>query len=174
MSWIDRLRNLLPRNVPDPTGVTVKVERKFRECVSVVYREPGRTLTFNGELVGPKWNQINMTVGDEVASDASLIANLVAEFTRQGHEFVIYRAGKQEPIPQSEGDAARAELRQMGFEVEVSPDGRSVRQTRLPGFSPPSRQEAQQKAVRMMKLLESVRGFRWPLEIVAKSDSASL
>jgi hypothetical protein len=94
------------------------------------------------------------------------------ELSRQKYQFVVYQRGETQTVPEAERIAAVSELQQMGYAINLSADRQTVRPTRIPGFSPPSLEEAKEQAPRMMKLIETARGVRSSMEILAKSNSA--
>ena len=154
-----------------PSGPCLRTLRQVRECVDLEYRDATQTLRLSGELVGPKWKQINiMLSGQEY--DRQTLDNLVLALRDRGYEFLLFRLGEEQIIPESERDAALAELRALGFQVEVSPDRKMVRQTRTPDARRLSRGQAKEAAPRIMQLVQTVRGVRRPIEVLRKSESA--
>jgi len=153
------------------TVPSVRILRHRREIVDLEYRDASHRLRFIGELTGPAWKQINIRISDE-KWDQQLLDNLGAGLRQRGYEFLIYRLGNEQNISYNERSWALRELESMGYEAEVSADRRTAWQTRKAGVHPPSKEEAQEMAPRLMKLLESVREVRQPIEILRKSDSA--
>ena len=168
MSLISWLRSLFP---PPPSGPSIRIVCQARECVDLEYRDATQTLRLSGELVGPKWKQVNLTV-PEPQSDEQTLDNIALALRNRGYEFVISRFGEVQTIPQAEQNAALAELQSLGFQIEVSPDRKRVRQSRAPGAPRLSREQAKELAPRIMQLVQTVRGVRRPSAILRKSESA--
>jgi hypothetical protein len=169
-----RMWNLIFSHGTSAPGVSVKIENVFRECVKVIYSDSQTTLELNGERVGPKWQQIDMTIKSDVQVSSGVLSNLTVALKRRGYESVIYRVGEAQSIPEAERDEALAELKLMGYEFQVSPDRRTIRQARTPGLPPPSVDDAKKQAPRMAKLIQTLHGVRHPREVLAKSDAALL
>jgi hypothetical protein len=150
------------------------VKRTVREGVNVEYELPGRKLVLSGESVGPRWKQLNLVVNQEILLTPTELENLGKELARQGYEFVIFRLGPQEIVSQEEQDSALAELKQMGYQVEISSDRRTIRESRLPGIPPPSKEQARERAPRMMELVFALSGRRRPKEVLLQSSGAVL
>lgn len=151
----------------------VELRRGSRECVTARYSENGRQLDFAGEFVGKKWKQINLAAPKEL-NDAELprvIANLAEYLRKRNYEYVVFRTGEPIAIPEVEQANARAELREIGLEPILNSDG-SIKFEKLPTWSAPSKSEAQERAVKMMRLVLTLRGKRAPIEVLAKSDAA--
>src|SRR5215475_11565713 len=107
---------------------SVEIKRKVRELIEVIYVENGKMLFFRGELAGSKWEQLILRIPDElsISDQSNVVANLGAAFEKLGREFVIYQMGPLEPIPEAERQSAISQLRELGFEPEVSADGSKV------------------------------------------------
>ena len=85
------------------------------------------------------------------------------------YDYVIARPLGVDVVPESERQAAIAELRDMGYEIEVSEDQKQIRQKKLPGAPPVDRETARKQIPRMVSLLQSVHGKRPRFETLAKS-----
>ncbi len=151
----------------------IKLRRGVRECVTARYSENGRQLDFGGEFVGKDWKQINLAAPKELneCELPRVIANLADYLTKRNYEYLIFQMGKPIAIPEAEQANARAELREMGLDPVLNPDG-SIKFEKLPTLSVASESEAQEKAIKMMRLVLTLRGKRAPIEILAKSDAA--
>lgn len=86
-----------------------------------------------------------------------------------GYGYVIARLAELEIVFEIERQNAIAELNAMGFDIEVSPDRKQIRQKRRPGAPRFGLQTARDQGPRMTALLEAVHGRRQRLEILAKS-----
>jgi hypothetical protein len=149
----------------------VRIEPGFREVVSVFYTRDGTTLKLGGERIGKKWEGISVHIPQEVeAIRASQIArDLETAFQSMKYGYVIAHLLGVDDVPEVERQAAIAELRQMGYDIEVSADRKQIRQKRLPDAPCINIEIARKQAPRMMMLLQSVHGTRPRFEILAKS-----
>ena len=154
-----------------PGAPTIRIVKQSRESVDLEYRDANQALLLKGEFVGPKWKQLNVEV-PSAKCDGQTLDNIALSLQNRGYEYMVFRFGEVQVVPESERNAALAELQSMGFQVDVSPDRRSVRQSRAPGAPLMSREEAKEKAPRIMHLVQAVRGVRRPIEVLRKSDSA--
>ena len=145
-----------------------------RECLDATYQEGVRTIVFDGERVGKKWEQLNLRVPADLGEEAlhRVLANLAEALEKMGHEFLVFRTGPAEPIPEDQQKAAIAGIRQMGMEPEVSANGSTITLKKLPGWKPPAEFDAKQQAIHMTRLLSTARGKKARIEILAKSKSA--
>ncbi len=82
---------------------------------------------------------------------------------------MIARKALVETVPESERHAAIAELREMGYEIEVSDDRKQIRQKWRAGAPRHDTETLRRTTPRMMSLLQSVHGTRQTFEILAKS-----
>jgi hypothetical protein len=144
-----------------------------REVVDLEYRDGSRTLSVGGELTGPRWKQINILMSGN-RWDQQALDGLAAALREHGYEYLIYTLGEEQTIPEAERDAALAELQSMGYQIEVSPDRKRIRQSLAKGANSPPRDEAKKTAPRMMKLIQTLRGTRRPMQVLRKSDSAEI
>ena len=71
-------------------------------------------------------------------------------------------------VPETERQSALAELREMGYEIEILPDGK-IRHTRSAGAPRQNVETLRKQAPRMVSLIQSVHGTRQRLETLAKS-----
>lgn len=151
---------------------SVRIEQVFREVVSVIYTRSGVTLKLGGERIGRKWEGIEVRIPQDVESErASQIGrDLETAFRAMGYGYVIAHLLGYDIVPEVERQAAIAEMREMGYEVEVSPDRKQIRQTRIPGVPAPGIEAARKQSLRMASLIPSVHGRRARFEILAKSD----
>jgi hypothetical protein len=153
---------------------TIQFRNRHRECVEVEYRDPNTTVVLDGEFVGPKWKQLNIAISDKINLGEQTLDNLVAELRRQNYDFVIYRLGEEEQIPEAERQSALHELTVMGYQVEVSPDRKQIRLSLADKgtSSLKPRDKTREHGPQMMKLIKNVRGVRRSMHILRKSDSA--
>jgi hypothetical protein len=87
------------------------------------YRDAHQTLLLKGEFVGPKWKQVNVAVPE--AYDEQTLDSIALALRNRGYEHLLFRFGEAQEIPESERNAALAELQSLGFQIEVSPDRRN-------------------------------------------------
>ncbi|HMD07695.1 MAG TPA: hypothetical protein VKH63_09175 [Candidatus Acidoferrum sp.] len=169
--WLKRRPNKVKA-----ANYSIEMRTIFRECMDIVYEEHGHKFYFGGEKVGKKWRQVNLGVPTNLAPEDQyrVLANLGAGLKELGYEFVIFRTGEPQPIPEHEQQAARSELHEMGLEPEVAPDKSTVRLSKLPGWKKPASFDPKEQARRMSRLVVIVRGKCSPIEILARSDAAEI
>ena len=150
---------------------SVRIEPMGREAVDVIHTRQGASLNLDGQRIGRKWEGIAVYIPREVdAERASQIAHdLEAAFQAMDYGYEIARLSEIETVPETERQAAIAELRQMGFELEVSADRKQISQKWIAGTPKPSREAIRKAIPRQMALLQAVHGTRQHLEILAKS-----
>jgi len=153
---------------------TIKFRNRRRECVEVEYRDLNTSVVLDGEFVGPKWKQVNIVIGDKTNLGEQTLDNLAAELRHQNYDFVIYKLGEEEQIPEAERQSALRELTAMGYQVDVSADRKTIRLSLAHnGSRPPNpRDKTRELAPQMMKLSKTVRRVHRPIQILRKSDSA--
>ncbi|HET7467396.1 MAG TPA: hypothetical protein VFL29_12085 [Candidatus Dormibacteraeota bacterium] len=84
--------------------------------------------------------------------------------------FVITRTVARDAVPETEQQAAIAELNEMGFDVERSADLRQISTTWKPGARRPANAKAAaEMAQRMQQLIRSLSGSRPRVELLARS-----
>ena len=91
------------------------------------------------------------------------------DFKPLGYGYVIARLGEVEIVPETERQAAIAELHEMGYEIEVSADRKEDRLNLRKGVPRPDIESARNQGPRMMSLIQAVHGKRQRFEILAKS-----
>jgi hypothetical protein len=170
MNWLRKLLGLRGDEYCE-SDFCVRIKRVFREVVSVMHTRDGTTLSLSGERIGRRWEGIEIHIPQEVeAARASQIArDLETAFQAMQYGYVIARKLGVDAVPETERQAAIAELREMGYEIEVSADRRQIRQKRLPDAPRVNIEIARKQAPRMMQLLQAVHGTRPRFEILAKS-----
>lgn len=150
---------------------SVRIEPMGREAVYVIHTRQGTSLNLDGQRIGRKWKGIAVYIPHEVEAErASQIAHdLEAGFQAMGYGYVIARLGEIETVPETERQAALAELRQMGFELEVSADRKQISQKWIAGTPKPSLEGIRKTIPRQMALFQAVHGTRKRFEILVKS-----
>jgi hypothetical protein len=150
---------------------SVRIEPIVREGVSVIHTRHGASLNLRGERIGRKRDAIEVHIPPDVeaAQLPQIVRDLETAFGALRYGYVIARKTVVEIVPESERRDAIAKLREMGYEIEVSADGKQIRQKWRAGA--PRDIEAQRRtAPGMISLLQSVHGTRPSLEILAKSN----
>lgn len=149
----------------------VRMEPIFRELVSITYKREGNTLNLEGERIGKRWEGVSLKIPKQLdaARVPQVVADLEAAFRAMGDDYVIYRSMGTDTVPETERQAAVTELRGMGFDIEVSPDGSQVRQKRREGAPHVDAETMRKQTPRIMSLILAIRGKRERLEILAKS-----
>ena len=149
---------------------SVRIEPIIREVVSVSYTCHGSILKMEGELIGPNWEGIGVKIPESIEDGqvAHIVRDLEAAFVALGIGYKIDRRVGIDIVPEPERQAALAELRAMGHEIEVLP-GQGVRLTKRAGAPPQDIGALRQQTTRMMSLIMSVQGTRQRIETLAKS-----
>jgi hypothetical protein len=169
MNWIRKLLGIYGREYRG-TDFSVRIEPIHREVVAIIHRGRGGSLRLDAEQFGRKWEAITVLIPQEVDGEkvAQIVGDLKTAFEAMGRRFVISRKAGIDVIPEVERQAALAELHEMGFEIEVLPDG-TIRQRWRPEVPRQDLETIRRTTPRMMTLLQSVHGSRQRLEVLAKS-----
>lgn len=149
----------------------VRIKPIFGELVSIAYKRQGDTLSLDAERIGKRWEGVSVKIPERVdaARVPQLVADLGTAFRALGDDYLIYRSLGTDTVPETERQAALTELRDMGFEIEVSPDGSQIRQKRREGAPRADAETMRKLAPRIMSLLQAARGKRERFEILARS-----
>ena len=152
-------------------GFSVRIDQGFRELVTVVHTRDGTALKLGGERIGKKWQGIgiHLASGLDAAQVPQIVHDLAIAFEALRYGYIISRTARVDAVPESERQAALAEINELGFEIQVSADRKQVTQSRRPGVPPPDRKTSERIATRMMNLLQTVRGIRPIVEVLAIS-----
>lgn len=150
---------------------TVRIEPMGREAVYVIHTRQGTSLNFDGQRIGRKWEGIEVCIPHEVeaAPASQIVRDLEAAFQAMDYDYIIARLTEVETVLETERQAAIAELRQMGYELEISADRKQIRQKWIAGTPKPGLEAIRKTTPRYMALLQAVRGTRQRFEILARS-----
>ncbi len=170
MNWLGKILGYRDREYRG-NDFSVRIEPIMREVVSVSHTRNGAKLHMDGERIGKKWEGIGVNIPPEVESArvSQIVSDLQTAFEEMRYEYMIARLAEVEVVPEAERESAIAELRAMGYELEVSPDRKQIRQTRIPGTPRVGMEEVRKTMPRYRWLLQAVRGTRPRFEILAKS-----
>jgi hypothetical protein len=169
MNWLLKLlgyRDLKYRG----NDFSVRIKTTVREGVSVLYMREGMSLNLSGERIGRKWEGIEMHIPPEVGAGQTpqIVRDLETAFGAMRYGYVIARKTGIEVVPEAERQAAAAELSEMGYDIEILPDGK-IRQTPREGAPRLNIEPLRKQAPRMMSLIQALHGTRPRFEILAKS-----
>lgn len=150
---------------------SVRVKPRFREAVSVIYSYQGAQIELDGERIGSKWEGIKVLIPPdlEIEKVTSVVSDLESAFQALGFGYVITRLAEVESVNEADQQAAIAELREMGYEIELSPDRKQARMKAVSGTLPRDQETLRKQAPRMMSLIQDARGTRQRFQILAKS-----
>lgn len=126
-------------------------------------------MDFDADIGG---RQVDVRIPSGLSEDkvADVVPKLSEALRSLSFEYLLYRVGESEEVPEQERNAAINELRIMGFDVQVMPNG----QVRLKGASGrPFVERAKPNVQRWMYLLRAARGRRPKYTILARSNSAA-
>jgi hypothetical protein len=170
MSWLFKKLGYRDREYHGD-DFSVRVEQGFREIVTVVHTRQGTVRRLDGERIGKRWNGIRIHLPREVdpADVPQIVRDLETAFGATHYGYVIFRTVRVDPVPEAEQEAAITELNEMGFDVERSTDPRQTVLTPRSGVPRPDTKTAQDRAPRIMALVQSLRGTRQVVELLAKS-----
>jgi hypothetical protein len=154
---------------------SVRINPEVREGLSVIYTRKGATLRLRGERIGRNWEGIEVHIPQEVevTEMSHLVGDLETAFRAMKYAYVIARKAPAEPVSETDRQAAIVELREMGFDIEVSADG-TIRQTRGSGGPRGDHdiETLRETSPRIVFLLQSAHGTRSRLEILARSKQS--
>ena len=147
--------------------VSVTVQPGFREIVSVIHERGGIRLHLDGERIGKKWEGISVHIPEELdpARVTQVARDLETAFQAMSYGYIIARVAGVEIVSETEQQAAMAELNSMGFDVEVSPDRKQIRQKWREGTPAPA------STLRENKRRESCRWCKPSMENASASKS---
>lgn len=148
----------------------VRIKPGFREIVSVIYTRHGKSQEFGGERIGKKWECVHVLLPSDLEDGlvTQTVRDLETAFVGLGHDYQIVRKIGDDTVPEPERQAALVELREMGYEIEMLPDGK-IRQSRKSGAPRQDTETVRKQAPRMASLILSLRGTRPRFETLAKS-----
>jgi hypothetical protein len=170
MNWLLKLFGHRAREFRGD-AFSVQIKPIFREAVSVIYTRPDKALNLGGERIGRKWQGISVQLAADLEESqvAQIARDLEAAFIALQYGYVITRKIAVDIVPESERQAALAELREMGYEIEVLSDGK-IRQTRRKDAPRQDVETLRMQAMRMLSLMQAVQGTRPRIETLAKSE----
>lgn len=169
MKWLRKILGYRKREYHGD-DFSVRIEPIFRENISVVYTRRGTQLTLDAARIGNRWQDIEVLIPQETESGevARIVHDLEIAFGEMRYRYVIARKTETEIVSEAERRAAITELKEMGYNVEVLPDG-SIRQTRRPEVPRADLETIRKQTPRILSLIQSVQGRRQHFEILAKS-----
>jgi hypothetical protein len=151
---------------------SVRIEPIMREDLSVIYTRHGTSLKLNASRVGKKWEGIGVLIPQDVEGEkaAQIVSDLEAAFQSMGYRYVISRLAGVDIVDETERQASIAELREMGYDVEVSADRKWITQKQVARDPRRDMETFREEAPRMMSLIQEVHGTRKRFQILAKSE----
>jgi len=170
MNWLLKLLGYRDREYRGD-DFSVRIKPIAREGVSITHTRNGIRLDLGGERIGKKWEGIEVHLPQKVdpARVSQIGRDLETAFRAMRYGYVIAHLAGMEVVPEAERQAAIAELRDMGYEIEVSTDRKQIRQKRIAGAPHSDIETLRKQTSRMMSLMQSVHGCRARLEILARS-----
>jgi hypothetical protein len=174
MNLLSKIFRLRPNEFRD-RDFKVRIESIFRENISVIHTREGKTVNFDGERYGKKWDGVQVYIPEDVerAQLQQIVCDLETAFKAMQHKYVILRKASVEIVTEEERQAALTELHQMGFQIELSADRKQIRQTRRPDAPLHDKAALRKMAPRMMSLIQSLKGTRQRFEVLAKSPESA-
>ena len=153
------------------TDFSVRIEPLGREAVGVVYTGRGTNLNLDGQRIGDRWQGIEVYLPPELEAELSsqISGDLETAFQAMEYGYVIARLSAIETVSETERQQAMAELREMGHDIEVSDDGKQIRENWIAG-TPKLGLAAWRKTMpRYLSLIQAVQGKRKHFQILARS-----
>jgi hypothetical protein len=168
MSWIRKLLGI--GHEYRGNGYCFRVKCVVREVVSVEYSRGEYSLTLGGERFGKRWESIAVSIPQDVdREEATQIASdLAIGFEAMNCAYIINRKVAIDIIPEREIQAAIVELKEMGYQIDILPDGK-IRQSKVMGAPHQDLETIKKQTPRIMQLIQTVHGKRTRFEILAKS-----
>ena len=153
---------------------SVRIQPSSREAVWVIYSHEGTEFKLGGELIGRNWEGVSVNIPQEFAGEklTELINHLETAFQAMGRGYVIGQSGICEVVGETERQAAIDELRNAGYEAELSDDRKQVRLRPIAGAPRQDMETARNLSSRMMPLIQAIRGTRQNFQILAKSKKS--
>src|ERR1700730_921285 len=102
------------------------------------------------------------------------VRDLETAFGAMRYGYVISRTVRVDPVSEAEQEAAITELHEMGFEVERTRDPMGIALIPRSGVPRPDTKTAKRTALRIMSLVQSLRGTRQQVELLAKSKGFAM
>lgn len=169
MNWFLKLLGYRDRDYRGD-GFSVRIEPVMREAISIVYSRHGTTLNLSAERIGRKWEGIGVSIpAQEVGVELpQVVRDLETAFRAMGYGYVISRKNGVDVVSEAEKQAAITELNDIGYEIEVLPNGQ-IRQTRKPDAPRQDREWLRKTTPRMVSLIQTLHGRRQRYEILAQS-----
>ncbi len=146
-----------------------KINTVGREEAYLNYRDDNRSVEFSAQMGRGRCISIKVPKEISEAEARDITANLVLGLTSLRYRYTIFRPGEPEPIPEERREAAIAELRQLGFEVEPSQGSVSRAVTR--NFQPVPGKDVRGLLARVQELIPQTRPTREPIVILARSEN---
>jgi hypothetical protein len=150
---------------------SVRVEPGFREIVFIVHTRQPTIRRLEGERIGNRWQGIGLHLPRDLnpADVTQIVRDLETAFGAMRYGYVISRTVRVDPVSETEQEAAITELHEMGFEVERTTDPRGIALIPRSDVPRPDTKTAKRMAPRIMSLVQSLRGTRQQVELLAKS-----
>ena len=149
---------------------SVSIVPVFREVIRVIHSRDGSSLPLDGEHISSSVsvNQnggigVRIPQSVEPARLSQIVRDLQHALAGLGYGYLIDRIAEIEIVPDDERKAALAEMRDMGYEIEILSDG-SISRTRLQNMPQPDLETVKRQAVRMGMLIQSIHGKRAGIE----------
>ena len=144
-------------------GFSVSVVSLAPELVKVIHQRETTTLALGAERT-PDLSTLRVQIPQDVCPKYArqVAGDLQSAFAAMGYPYEIARVTRVEAVDERGREAALEELRQMGYDFELSPDGNMVRQRFWV-------RDARVDYQKVMSLLQIALGTRPQMEILATS-----
>ena len=175
MSWLFKKLGYREREYRGD-DFSVRVEPGFREIVTIVHTRQPTIRRLEGERIGNRWQGIGLHLPRDLspADGTQIVRDLETAFGAMRYGYVISRTVRVDPVSEAEQEAAITELHEMGFEIERTTDPRGIALIPRSDVPRPDTKTAQRTAPRIMSLVQSLRGTRQQVELLAKSKGFAM
>ena len=154
---------------------SVTISKVGREEAYVTYCGNNRQIEFSAEirrgrqLFTPRiFVQVPKDMPDEDVRN--IIPNLASGLAKLRYEYLVFRKGEPQTIPEEERQAAIAELRRMGCEIKEPVDQGKVQRAVMNTW-PHSPAELDKAMIsKVQGLMSKARGVRESIEVLTRSD----
>lgn len=148
-------------------GFTVRIDPGFRELVTVVHTRAGTTRKLDGERIGKRWNGIALHLPRDIEAEAvpALVSDIAGGLAALRCGYVITRTVVTDRVSDAEQQAAIAELKRIGFDVQRSPDLKQISLIPIPGVQ----RDVKWAVGRTQSLVQTLSGSRPRTEVLAVS-----
>jgi hypothetical protein len=164
------IRSRLPSVATFPT-FSVTINSVGWQQAYLVYRESHKLVEFASQI--ERGGQICAEVPKELSNEElrNILPNLIQGLAKLRRQYLFYRKREPQPIPADEREAALAELRQIGVELEEASSQGQVQRAVIREWPAMSGKQAQAMISQVQSLMSKATGFHESVEVLVRSDT---